>query len=445
MRKKISFEKWLCIISYAIVPIFFLILYFLMTETYEDLYQYNVHAEAPLSEIVNNIYNYLPRIGEFYQRIAVHFMTPQVTFGPDMVFRTLNALMVTGVIYFTTMFVLGRRPRLRCSDALIYLGIMLLAMGSMLSDVFTYRFSYVNNYGLGILITIWFMLLFRLPLNEYRWVNKWYGIVLVTFLGFLFGITTEIAPVAVLILILCWTIAKLLRKEYKWRDLWVKYKVQLFAVIGVFLGLLFFYMGAGLGSRVGGMYAQQFEMVALSGFFSEPVHTLSLLANHLWFNLQYVWFAFPMMLTFILVEATLMKKDGREYFWWQVVIFGFCVLFMMATSLIVMKDGLFERMASPMLFAMILSIVLFVYHVINFAKIADKTCRAWLMIAIALNVILVVDMCVAFVRYNRLVVNNLDKIQFNPGEELIIEYDGTNEGMIPSPIFHLEQAKPWGW
>ena len=101
---KLSFEQKLSLCGYLLIPLFFIILYFLMTETYEDVFQTNMHKDSSVGEIVGYVNSFIPRIGEFYQRIAVHFMTFQVSFGLDMVFRLLNVAMATGVMYFCTMF-----------------------------------------------------------------------------------------------------------------------------------------------------------------------------------------------------------------------------------------------------------------------------------------------------------------------------------------------------
>ena len=85
-------EKILCLIGYIIVPLFFIILYLIMFMSYEDLYQSYVQADRSVPTIIHDVYFYLPRIGEIFQHIAVHFMTLSTSFGADLFFRLLQPL-----------------------------------------------------------------------------------------------------------------------------------------------------------------------------------------------------------------------------------------------------------------------------------------------------------------------------------------------------------------
>ncbi len=438
-EKKENFKKYLCIVGYVMVPLFFALLYLLMTETYEDIMQGNSEALMSVGGIMDRIYNYIPRLGEFYQHIAVHFMTPQASLGLDVVFRLITAGIATGVVYLSTVFILGRKPKLEYKDMSIYLAVLLFIMISIFSEAFTYRFSYANNYVLGLFVAVAFLVIFRLKMMG----DKWWKLFGVAVLGFAFGISTELAPVAFLILVCGYAIVKMARKELPIKELWGKYRLQTMATIGLIAGLAFFYLGGGLGMRTSGGYASVYEYISPMGIFHAPLETVYGLVHHLWYNIRYIFFAIPLMSIYIFVEATLFKKE-RVYLYWQTMLTAFCVLFVGATSLIAVHDDLYPRFMVPMFVAIVLATLLFVCHIIEYAKVPEKTLRRVAMTTVVLGGVLIIDMTFAFTLYNRTIAPKLEAIHYNPGENLVIDHVEKTT-MIPSPIFSLKQLPPFDW
>ena len=439
---KLSFEQKLSLCGYLLIPIFFVVMYLLMTETYEDIMQANSEANMSVPGIINRIYHYIPRLGEFYQHIAVHFMTAQASLGLDMVFRLVTAAIATGVVYFSTVFILGRKPKLRYLDVSVALGVLLFIMISTFSEAFTYRFSYANNSILGLFVAVAFLVLFRLKLAG----DKWWKLLGVLVLGFAFGISTELAPVAFILLIGLWVLVKLLKKELRLSDLFGKYRLQTFATIGLIAGLVFFYVfGGGLGARTGGGYADVYDYVSPMGILHDPVTTVYKLVHHLWYNIRYIFFAIPLMLLFIFVEWTMFKKERLEYFNWQRRLLLFCMLFVGATALIEVHDDLYPRFMVPMFVAIVLSTLMFVRHIIEYAKVPEKTLRRTAIATTALGVVLVADMTFAFALYNRQMAEKLPAVHYNPGGELVIDPIEGSYTMIPSPVFSLKQLPPFDW
>ena len=441
-KKHIFTEKRLCLCGYIIIPIFFIILYFLMTETYEDIHQNNLDYSLSVGGILERVYNYIPRLGEFFQRIAAHYMTKQASFGLDAFFRFLTSAIATGSIYLTTVFALGRKPKPRYGDTAAALGILLVTMVSIFSETFTYRFSYANNYVLGLLVGMAVLVLFRFKFKK----NQWWKLSAAALLGFAFGISTEIAPVAFLGLVCIWLILKIfIRKEIKIRELWSKYRLQLFTVGGLVIGLAFFYLGGGIGERTNGGYAAVYDYVSPMGIFKDPLATSYKLLRHVWYNIRYVFFAIPLMGIYIFIEASLFRKTNRHYLFWQVMLLGFCVLFVGATSLIAVHDDLYPRFMLPVFVAILLSSMLFVQHVTTQAKISEKHQKYAAITTVALGAILVVDTGFAFTSYNISMKPMLEAIHHNPGAELIIDPLDGKYTMTPSPIFRLKQLPPFDW
>ena len=181
--KKVKIKNIICLLGYLLVPIFFIILYFLMTETIEDIWQGKSVVGMSLLDNLSKTYHNIPRLGEFFQFIAVSNMTPHLTFGLDLVFRLITALVASGIVYLGTWFIVGKRPTLKYKDLIIYLGIFLLMMITDFGNVLTHRFSYANNYAFAALTTLGFLLPFRLKTEKFS-VIRLIGILI---LGFLFG------------------------------------------------------------------------------------------------------------------------------------------------------------------------------------------------------------------------------------------------------------------
>ena len=92
-----------------------------MVESYEDINMRAMHSGENVGFIINYVYHYVPRIGEFYQQIAAKFMTNTVSFGPDLLFRLVTALIAWLSIYFTTVFTIGHKISMKYKDVLVYL------------------------------------------------------------------------------------------------------------------------------------------------------------------------------------------------------------------------------------------------------------------------------------------------------------------------------------
>ena len=96
---------------YVFVLIFFIRLYFLMAMTGEDIFQATQSIKSgSLINIILYVYHYLPRFGEFYQRIVIQYYT--YTFNGinlDFLFRFLDAVLAFCLIYFSSWFVLGKK------------------------------------------------------------------------------------------------------------------------------------------------------------------------------------------------------------------------------------------------------------------------------------------------------------------------------------------------
>lgn len=444
--KRWNLEKKICLAGFLIVPIFFVVLYFLMTFTYEDFFQKNAHLQATVPEILRDIYGFLPRIGEFFQRIAIHFMTPQLSFGADMIFRLIIAGIATGLIYLSSVLVLGRKLRLRYKDVLVFLGIFVFFLISQAKSVFVVSFNIVNNYALAMLLLVSVALIFRLRMAG----DKWYKLLGVLVLGFLFGTSTEISTIAVLMMAAVYTIVQLIRKKISFKDLFSKYRMQSFVILGTILGLAFFYLGAGIGARASGEYGVRYDYVSLMGVFAEPFATIKILFGHLASNIQPLFFAVPLMLVYILMEFTVFKKDKNvDFRIWQCVLFVFCGLYMGASSVASPPEYAYGRFMAPIYLSVVIASFLFVARLLEYAKVKEKSLMIATFVVAVVAGLMFIDMGVAYLNYNLEMGRILYAIEYNlDGEEMIVK-DGYDElgatDMTKSLIFGFRQVTPFHW
>ena len=446
-NKTFGIEKWVCLFGYLLVPLFFVLLYLLMTQSFEDIWQGTYTDRAGFDGAFSFVFHKIGRLGDYLAYSAGTLMTPQVSMGIDIVLRLLTAALASGSIYLGTMLVLGRRPKLQYKDVAIYLGIMFLMMASPFSKIYMHRFNFVFNYVSAITLALGVAVLFRTHAKSNIW--GYFGSIL---LGFLLGISSEIIPIAAMILIIACFLIKLCKKEISWQKLWQEYKLQLFVVLGIIIGMLFFYFGGSIGSKIGSDYAEKYDYISLLEIFVAPIGTVSRWIQHIWFNLRYINIAFLLMMIFILVESTLLmkKKEKNKFLYWQIILFCFVIMYFVATSLLKVHDDMYGRLMSPMYMAIVLSVGMFVYHILEVTKLPRYTFRVVMPVLLILNILLIVDMVYAFSNYKQQVADRVtpDLSQLahdEKGNVGVMTELGKNELMKASPIFRFKQFSPFGW
>lgn len=440
-RKKATYI--ICISCYAIAPIFFILLYLLMTMSYEDILHRSWHSQDSASNILAYVYHYLPRLGEFYQHLTMRFMDIQASLGFGIVLRLFDAAMCTALIYLLTVFVLKRRPQLTFRDALIYLGFFVLLMLFETCEVFMYRFSYIHNYVIAALVTIGFLLPYRLRLQSSR-ILPLAGMVL---LGFLFGISSEIAPIAVIIILGGVTIIYKLTQKITAKQFTSKYRLQIAGVAGILLGLIFFYVGAGIEGRANGNYGVAYEYVHLTELFSAPLRTIAILIDHFWYNSRYCAFAIVLLLFILFSEFTHYKQGRKNQFWFHLCILIFCVLFLGASALIKLHDDIYVRFLFPVYVAIFISLLTFIYEqLVSPDSRLEALTRVSSIALLGLSALITIDMAFGMARYHLAVSPSVrGEIIIQDDGSIVIPSNSPKPYMISSPIFHFRQLTPFDW
>jgi len=457
-KSRLLFEKVFCAASYTLIGAFFLSLYMLMTMGFEDLYQKAAYLNASLAENLVATFKYIPRLGEFYQKATIVHMDAQVSSVADVIFRVLIALAAVAFVYLATYLILARRPKLKYKDALIFLLVFMFLIIGPFRDVFMDHFATVNNYLFAILAFVALLLLFRLKSN-FKHPLALLGVLL---LGFVVGISTEITPLAIIFIVVGLTAYLVFKKRLKIKDIIFKYRTQIIAVVGIVCGLIFFYVGAGISTRVDGAYREVYDYVSIFSIIRDPLLILRLI-EHIDYNLRYLTYVIPGILIFIMTEYYFLKSRiavKKTYLNIQVYCLAFVILYVLATSQIKLLDDLYFRFMLPVFVVMTISTLMFVNHLLELIKPTQKILCAVTVAAAVIVTIATIDLNFAMIRFHRKVAPDVSKVELVPGviditttsahgpvKEVgkVIFDSPTTIHMSPSPIFQFKQSSPFVW
>lgn len=432
--------KAVCMACYIVVPVFFALLYLLMTMSYEDILHTRWNAGGSIGDLLVTVYNYLPRLGEFYQHVAMWFMDVQTTLGFGLILRLIDALICVALIYLLTVFVLKRRPRLAYKDALIYVGFFVLLMFFETSEVFMYRFSYVHNYILALLVTVGFLLPYRLELHTSRPL----ALVGMVLLGFLFGISNEVTPIAATVILIAIGIIHKITTGITIKQFIKKYRLQIAGLIGIILGLLFFYLGAGIEGRTNGGYGAIYEYVHLTEVFSHPRYAIATLIDHFWYNLRYLAFAIALLFIIIFSAFIRHKQSKPNQLPLHLCILAFCILFLGASSLIKLHDDIYTRFLAPVYVAIFVSIFAYLNEQLSHANVDLRVfTKASCVVCLGISILMTTDMAYAMLRYHIQISPICDKVIQE--DQVVTTEEYPNPYMESSPIFHFRQLTPVNW
>lgn len=444
--KKTKFPQKIRIIAcYAIVPVFFTFIYFMMYMTFEDIFQKNKNLNNDLPTILNSIYNYIPRLGEFYQRIAVHYMTIRPSFGPDMLLRLFDVAFSSFLVYTLTYFIIGEKPRLKTRDSLIFLSLFITLLVTKTSENFTFRFSYINNYITALLVSIVFLMPYRIKIKEAKTLHY----IAFLIIGFLFGISTEVMPIAFIIILAGYLLYQKFFKKAKILNIFKKHKLEIVEFIGLIAGLLFFYSGAGVSFRTNGGYAEAYDYIKISSLFHEPTMFVYKFIMHFWYNIRYLGAMVPLcgIIVFDLARRKKINKSEKisNNLSWIIICIIFNVLFMLACSLIAVHDDLYPRLCMPVLLSNIAIVYTYIDTLISLKEISNKTLKkvSWALLIVASAMI--IDVGIGYIYYHKQIDSNIEKIYLDGDEYPEIENINVKTDMINSPVFRIKQLSPFNW
>lgn len=309
-------SKILAFLLYSLPVLFFVVSYFVMTVSGEDIFQgagnYSNGVVIDVASDAREAFLHNGRLPDVYAWTVIDFFDYQFKFGLDVVFRLLDVVMAGGIFYLITLMVLGRKPKMMVRDALIFDASFAMIMLTQHGRVFYAGFSAIHNY----MVAIFIMLLFCAPYVMELWgkkiMSRWWMIILMLVLGIVFGMSAAIPPIAfVLVGIVSMAIEW---KKYKKTAGW-----KIGGLVGVLIGLFISnFLGPSLDFYTSNeIYVTTYDYVSMGDLLASPIDGIVKIVKHLVVNFGRV--LVPLLvfggLVLILVNDTrkvFVKKFWRE-------------------------------------------------------------------------------------------------------------------------------------
>lgn len=277
-------------VLYALPVVFFVVCYFLMTVWGEDIIQ----GAGTTPDVWNDLtgaFEHNSRLSDMYAWTVINFFDFQYSFGVDTIFRLIDVAMATSIIYLLVSIILGRWPKLKLKDGLVFalcfLVIFLTPHGYSL-----YRgFSVIHNYLIIGLATLGFGLPFirsfagqTVPRLYERW---WFAFII----GLVFGMSANITPIAFLLsfgLVKVWQAWRNRQKRSELKP-WRLPAWQIWMLAGMVITVAVAYIfGAGVSTYANNpVYIETYDYVALSEVFANFGNSLVRIFKHIVVNFGY--------------------------------------------------------------------------------------------------------------------------------------------------------------
>lgn len=190
-------KKFLTGALYILPMVFFVVCYFLLTATEEDIAQGAGTTPDVWGDLLAAFKNNA-RLADMYAWAVISFFDYQYSFGVDTIFRLIDVAAAMGMLVLLTSVVLGRKVEWRMKDALIFAGIFLMIFLTPFGYTLYRGFSMIHNYLIITLALLGFTLpfLWKLRGKEIpKLYRKWW---IAVPMGLVFGLSANFPPLAFL-------------------------------------------------------------------------------------------------------------------------------------------------------------------------------------------------------------------------------------------------------
>ncbi len=406
LMKKRGIANILAVAALYILPVlFFAVTYFLQTVSSEDIYQ---GAGQPVS-IINDIiaaFNWNARLGDMYAWSAINFFDYTYEFGVDTIFRLLDLVMVFAIFFLITTFALGRRPKWKIQDALVF-GVSFLAV--FLSDYsrsLVSSFSHIHNYLPTTLLPLLFLLPFIWSLHGREVLTGRRGKLIAFVLGLLFALSSNVTPVVFVITALLvggYTVFFAKRKT-KLNLRHILSSWQVFAILGLFVSSSFMYLvGPGVSSYTQGYNG---SYVALSELLRSPAENGVAIIGNMVHNFQSVAAIIIILSLVTLVEYVIQKKKlihaqahGVTGLKFSAVCLVFFIVHVLAVSQIDVSTT--TRILLPAFVCAVISVLFTTNRLLYLAEVKQRVLLLAAIPVIMLTTVLAVDMALVMVKHQQ--------------------------------------------
>ena len=123
-KSAFNFKKFLAVLLYSIPVAFFIVCYFMIITSGEDIFQ-GAKSQVDIIGDATAAFKHSVRLADMFAWSVINFFDYNYSFGPDTIFRLLDVLMALSIFYMATYLILRRRPRLELPDAAVFSSIFL--------------------------------------------------------------------------------------------------------------------------------------------------------------------------------------------------------------------------------------------------------------------------------------------------------------------------------
>ena len=307
-------RKVLVGLLFALPVIFFVVSYFLITVSGEDIFQ-GVGTAPAVWKDMWEAFSHNARIPDMYAWVVINFFDYQYSFGVDTIFRLIDVLLAVGMLYLMTEVALGKKPKFTLGAGMLWaLGFIMIFLTPH-GRVLYAGFSAIHNYLLIVVISLgfgfWYLRQLRNETeNEAGW-ERW----LMLGFGVVFGMSSNLTPVAFLITAVGLMGIMMIRKKS------VKGVIQkiprwgILGVVGILLGMGVSYIGGpGVTGYLESGYTTEYDYVSFKEVLAEPGQSAVRLVKHMVKNLARVVGPVAGVLLVLGVFARILKRGKIK--WW---------------------------------------------------------------------------------------------------------------------------------
>lgn len=398
-KRKLNQKLILPIASLVVVITFFALSILSMHLTGEDILHKVVATGQPITETVTKTYNSIPRIGELYQRSAIPFFTYTTTFSSDLFLRIIDIVLCFIAIYVCAATIIGRLPKLKKQDSIIILFSFIALVCYNSSEIFTMRFSYLHNY-VPIIILLSAVLYILIRQKAYsRWI-----LVGDTLLAALCGMSNEIAPIALVLIVIALLIINAKTTKNK------EQRNRLLAVLlGLCLGLLFLLGNGSILRRTTGSYGAAYDYVSYFKVFSAPIYTIGKSLLHIIYNIRHLFLLLVMLTASIIFQY---KKKKNKLAKNQLICLTFSVLYILGSSQIKILDDMESRLLSPAYLSLIIGLGMLLPQYLMTTKRSGKQLLTIIYISLfVMSIAAVLDIAILRTSENLLYASTFEAIE----------------------------------
>lgn len=432
-------QKILPCFLYSLPVLFFIVAYFMIIVSGEDIYQ-GAHSAPDIISDSLAAFEHSARFSDMYAWSVINFFDYRFSFGIDTIFRIIDVLMAFGIFYFMTDFIVGHRPKFNLKDSLIFNLCFLTTILTINGCALYNGFSMIHNYLIIALATLVFLLPYIHFFQNRPIPEKWWFSIIMFFVGLMFGSSSNITPLAAICTFIIMFIIYLCKKKtIPWKRLLVSW--QFWGVAGTIISVILCNIfGNGIENYATSIYAENYEYLSFAQIFSDPWLSLGTILRHIVYNFGI--FLLPIVGIFAIVfifkyctEKTLKYKLSKN----TKTLFLFLAIFVVFHVLAITQIKYLARLLLPgYLLATIIPLTLFYQWAENTKN--TKLLKILSIVAVICSFATIIIRFTTAVYYQHKIAWIIDNIENPEITDFCIGQEDANAKILPVRAFIQEDT-----